>query len=288
MIDFNPALEQLQAMWTGLLGSLPNLLLALAIFLIVWVISNGVRDTISRATRLSHLNDGAVYVVARLARWGVLTIGILLVLPIIFDDFSVTNIVSVLGVGSVAIGLAFQDIFENFVAGILILITQPFEVGDQIVYGDYEGTIEHVHTRATYLRTYDGRRVVIPNADLFTNSVTVNTAFTNRRSEYDVGIGYGDDIDLARQVMVEAIAAHDIVLDDPSPEAFVIGLGDSAVLLRVRWWTKSTRREVVGSTGRVLQSVKEALDANGVNIPFPIRTVYFHNEAVNAGEFPPD
>ena len=86
----------------------------------------------------------------------------------------------VLGIGSVAIGFAFRDILQNFLAGILLLVTQPFRIGDQIVASNYEGTVEDIQTRATFIRTYDGRHVVVPNADLFTDTVVVNTAFEHR------------------------------------------------------------------------------------------------------------
>jgi len=94
-------------------------------------------------------------------------------------------------------------------------LAEPFRLDDQIVFKEFEGTVENIQTRATTIRTYDGRRIVIPNSELFTNSVTVNTAFENRRLEYDV-IGYGDDIDLAKQLMLEAIHSVNGVLKDPA------------------------------------------------------------------------
>jgi uncharacterized membrane protein len=106
----------------------------------------------------------------------------------------------------VAIGFAFRDILQNFLAGILLLLTEPFRIDDQIIVKEFEGTVEDIQTRATMIRTYDGRRIVIPNAELFTESVIVNTAFEKRRLEYDVGIGYGDDIERAKALILEAIA----------------------------------------------------------------------------------
>jgi small conductance mechanosensitive channel len=103
-----------------------------------------------------------------------------------------------LGIGGIAIGFAFRDIAQNFLAGILLLLTQRFRIGDQIIVSGFEGTVEDIQTRATFIRMYDGRRVVIPNTNLFIESVTVNTATELRRSEYDVGISYAADIDLAR------------------------------------------------------------------------------------------
>jgi small conductance mechanosensitive channel len=111
-----------------------------------------------------------------------------------YIKFQAGDLIQLLGISGVAIGFAFRDILQNFLAGILILLTEPFQIDDQIVFKGFEGTVENIETRATTIRTYDGRRIVIPNSELFTNSVTVNTAFDNRRLEYDVGIGYGDDI----------------------------------------------------------------------------------------------
>jgi len=129
-------------------------------------------------------------------------------------------------------------LLQNFLAGILILLAEPFR-HDQIVFKEFEGTVENIQTRAT-IRTYDGRRIVIPNSELFTNSVTVNTAFENRRL-YDVGIGYGDDIDLAKQLMLEIHSVNG-VLKDPAPDVLVVELAESSVNIRARWWINPPRR----------------------------------------------
>lgn len=100
-----------------------------------------------------------------------------------------------LGVSSVAIGFAFKDILQNGLAGLLILLRQPVEVGDQIVINSFEGTVERIETRATIIRTYDGQRVVVPNGDSYTKAVQVKTANDKRRSQYDMGLGYGDGIE---------------------------------------------------------------------------------------------
>jgi hypothetical protein len=132
-------------------------------------------------------------------------LGALVGCVIVFPNFTPASLLQFLGIGSVAIGFAFRDVLQNYLAGILLLLTEPFRIGDQIRFGSYEGTVEEIQTRATLLKTYDGRRVVIPNSELFTNSVVVNTAFEVRRLEYDVGIGYGDDVERARALILEAL-----------------------------------------------------------------------------------
>jgi small-conductance mechanosensitive channel len=188
-------------------------------------------------------------------------------------------LVQLLGISGVAIGFAFRDILQNFLAGILILLTEPFEINDQIVFKNFEGTVENIQTRATTIRTYDGRRIVIPNSELFTNAVTVNTAFENRRLEYDVGIGYGDNIDQAKELMLEAVYSVDEVLKEPSPDVLVMELAESTVNIRVRWWINPPRRaDALDSRDKVLTAIKKKLTANGIDLPFPTQQILFHDQ----------
>ena len=151
-----------------------------------------------------------------------------------------------------------------------MLVTQPFRVGDQIVAKGHKGTVEEIQTRATLIRTYDGRRVVIPNADLFTDTVVVNTAFAHRRLEYDVGIGCGDDVERARSLILETVRTIDGVLDDPAPDVLPIDLASSSVNLRVRWWISPPQRsDALDSRDRVLTAVKATLTAEDIDLPFP-------------------
>lgn len=117
----------------------------------------------------------------------------MLAVTIVAPSLTPGDLIAGLGVRSVAIGFALKDILQNMLAGILILLRQPFEVGDKVVSGGHEGTVERIETRATLIKTYDGRRVVITNTDIYTDSVTVNTAYDTRRSQYDIAIGCNDD-----------------------------------------------------------------------------------------------
>lgn len=131
------------------------------------------------------------------------------------------RLVSILGLGGVAIGFAFKDIFQNLLAGILILLRHPFRVGDEITTGDFTGTVEAIEARATFIRTYDGRRIILPNSDVYTKPVTVISAYDLLRSEYDLGIGYGDDLSKAKAIALDALKRVDGVLSDPAPDVLV-------------------------------------------------------------------
>jgi small-conductance mechanosensitive channel len=149
------------------------------------------------------------------------------------------------------------------------------------VFKNFEGTVENIETRATTILTYDGRRIVIPNAELFTNSVTVNTAFDKRRTEYDFSIGYGDDIDGAKQLMLEALYSVNEVLKDPAPDVLVLELAESTVKIRVRWWISPPRRiDDMRSRDKVISAIKKKLYVeNGLDLPYPTRNILFHDRA---------
>jgi len=139
--------------------------------------------------------------------------------------------------------------------------------------------VENIETRATTIKTYDGRRIVIPNAELFTNSVTVNTAFDARRLEYNVGIGYGDDVNQAKRLMLEAIYSVDDVLRAPAADVLVLELVQSSVNIRARWWIKPPRRmDALNSRDKVISAIKQKLVENGIDLPYPTRQILFQCE----------
>lgn len=278
MFDITPAVDKLQQMVTGFIAQVPNILAALIVFAIFYIAAGLLRSGVKRFSLRADLPPTAQVVLGRLIHAAMVLIGLLVAAPIIFPGFTAAEVVSFLGIGGVAIGFAFRDILQNFLAGILLFLTQPFKIGDQIIVGEYEGTVNDILTRATLITTYDGRRVVIPNADLFTQSVIVNTAYPSRRSQYDFGIGYGDDVTTAKQVILEAIAAVDEVLDTPAPEAFVVELAGSSLNIRARWWTASQRGDVVHRQAAVVEAVARALQAAGIDMPFPTQQVLFHDQ----------
>lgn len=179
-------------------------------------------------------------------------------------------------IGLIGLGISFalQDIIANFISGILIMITRPFEIGDQIEAGGEEGTIKDISTRATEIKTYDGRKVIMPNSQLYSNQVVNNTGYGNRRFNVIVGIGYDDDIKKAKELAEEVLDEAESVESDPEPQVLVDELGGSSVNLKLRGWTDNRRSNIVSGASEVTQLVKEKYDDAGIDIPYPIRTVY--------------
>ncbi|HEY9674514.1 MAG TPA: mechanosensitive ion channel family protein [Waterburya sp.] len=270
---------KIQAMINGLIIMLPNIVLAAIVFAMFYCAARSVKYLVKRLTRRHRQARSLGLVLGRLSQGAILLVGLFVALSIVIPSFKARDLIQLLGIGGVAIGFAFRDILQNFLAGILILLTEPFQLDDQIIFKDFEGTVEGIQTRATTIRTYDGRRIVIPNADLFTNSVMVNTAFQNRRLEYDVGIGYGDDIEQAKQLILEAVRSVDGVLREPAPDVLVIDLAASTVNIRVRWWIQPPRKaDALVTRDKVLTAIKNTLTAHGIDLPFPTRQILFHDQ----------
>ncbi len=279
--------ESIAAAWskiTGLIDGfivlLPNIFLALIVFILFFFAARWLKKLVKRLTRRHRQARNLGMVLGRLAQGVVILIGLFVALSIVIPTFRAGDLIQLLGISGVAIGFAFRDILQNFLAGILILLTEPFQIDDQIVFNDFEGTVENIETRATTIKTYDGRRIVIPNSELFTNSVTVNTAFESRRMEYDVGIGYGDNIDEAKRLMLEAIYSVDEVLRDPAPDVLALELAESNVNIRARWWIKPPRRiDDLNSRDKVISAIKQKLYVeNGIDLPYPTRQILVHDQ----------
>ena len=272
-------LARLESMARSLLLALPNLAVGVVVLLVFWLVSRLLTRLVRSVVARAGQPTGVQVVLGRLTGWIVLALGLLVALAVVFPTVTAASVFGALGIGSVAIGFAFKDILQNLLAGILILLTRPFRIGDQIVSGAHEGTVEDIAVRSTSLRTYDNRRVVIPNSELYTNRVTVNTAYDARRLAVDVGIGYGDDITTAKKIVLNTLAGLDNLVTDPAPTVLVTALGDFAVNLQVRFWIDPpARREAVEVADSVLSALKPALIGAGIDLPLPTQQVLLHDQ----------
>ena len=256
---------------------LPNLVAATVLVVVVWYASKGLVVVIKRISTARQRPDlGAL--LGSLARGLVLGMTLLFAAAIVFPSVNPGDIFATLGLGSVAIGFAFKDILQNLLAGLLLVIRRPYQRGDQIVVKGYEGTVEQIESRATFLKTYDGLRVIIPNSDVYTSPVVVKTAYPNHRDELVVGIGYGDNPAQAVEYFRVAVAAVEGVASEPPVEVIPWGLSDYTVNLKLRWWGGSPRIEQVVLKGQVILAVAKAAKEHGVDLPFPTSVVLFHDQ----------
>jgi small-conductance mechanosensitive channel len=175
------------------------------------------------------------------------------------------------GAVALAVGFATQDIIANFVAGVFIVQEEPFVAGDWIEWGGNGGVVREVHPRVTELDTFDNQRVTVPNADLANAAVVNNVANDRRRVSVGFGIGYDDDVEAAREAIVEEAAALEASLDDPEPSAPVVELGDAAVALSGRLWIDPAEHGYGSVRAAFVEAVKQRFDDEGVDMPYPNR-----------------
>jgi small conductance mechanosensitive channel len=279
--DISILLNAFHKIWIGLIEQSPYIVIGILVFAAFIVIARLIKRLILAAGRRTRLQDSLTRLLGRLASATITIIGLAVSAVVVFPGFKPGDLVAGLGITSVAIGFAFKDILQNFFAGILILLRQPFVVGDQIRSGEYEGTVEEIDIRATRLKTYDGERVVLPNGDVFTRAILVRTAYHCRRIRFVVGIGYPDSIEKARHVISNVLSETDGVLKEPPFEVYVTELAPSSVNLTVYFWAEAQQANVLRVGDRVATGIKLALDEAGIDMPYPHAVVLL--QAPSAG-----
>ena len=259
----------------GFFAILPQLIIATLVLVItgflIRLIDKLANKVFIRARVKASLRD-LFRIFVRTAVW---FIAFMVAAGIIFPGFGFANLVATAGLASIAVGFAFQDIFANFFAGILILWKFPFENGDFIEVDGISGRVEDVEIRMTLIRQTDGDLVLVPNSTIFQNNVTVFTNRPTRRVELAVGIAYGEDVAEGRKVILEAVKGCETVNPTPPPEVLAKTFGASSIDFDVLWHTGSKPIDERRSRNEVVEAVKKALDDAGIEIPYPYRTLTF-------------
>ncbi|MGB3789842.1 MAG: mechanosensitive ion channel family protein [Phormidesmis sp.] len=253
------------------INSIPALIGVLVVVFFTWLVAKGVRFSAFQWAQRTEGDRSTEILIGRLGYGAVWVAGAVIALGVWGIDFA--TMLGALGLTSVAIGFSLKDVLSNYISGVILLAARPFHIGDQVVIDGYEGTITQVQLRSTTIRTYDGRMIYIPNQEVFSASITNNTASKYLRSSVFVGIDYDANIVEAREVIVKAISALDRVQPDPVPEVLVSELAASTVNLEIRFWVDSHRAGFLETTSIVAQSVKEALQKYDIEMPTEIYTL---------------
>lgn len=203
----------------------------------------------------------------------IVILGFFIALPHLKGIIDLSGILIAGGFLSIIIGLAGQTVIANFFSGLIIIFEQPIKIGDSVGVGDVIGTVEDIRILSTIVKTYDGIYTRIPNDTIFTSNITNYVANIARRFQYSIGIRYVDDADRAVAIIWDIISKHPFALKNPSPSIFVDELGNNGVILSVRIWSPSSEWWDVKT--ELLWKIKIALEEEGIQIPFPQRTLWF-------------
>lgn len=278
--------DQLHGMGVGFVQTLPNLAIALLVILITWIIARfGVRisDMIVGRTEIRASLKNLIDTMVKLAIW---VFGLFVAAIVIMPDLTFASLLAGLGIGAVAIGFAFQDIFENFFAGILIMLREKMRIGDVIECEGITGKVEHITLRETHVRKLSGELTVVPNSILFKNPVEILTDMEQRRHQIVVGVSYDTNLDHAADVIRRAVENADDVLVTKGVDIFAQEFNSSSVDFLVRWWAGATPRAGWETKDHVIRAIKSALDEAGIEIPFPYVTHTF-KETVPVSQLTP-
>nr|WP_298994336.1 mechanosensitive ion channel domain-containing protein [uncultured Allomuricauda sp.] len=183
-----------------------------------------------------------------------------------------SSLVAMIGAAGLAIGLALQGSLANFAGGVLILIFKPFKVGDWISAQGLDGSVKQITIFSTKLNTFGNQIAIIPNGQLSNGSIVNYNGESDRRENYKVGIGYGSNIKVAKDILLAICEEDDRILKDPAPEVYVDSLGDSSVNLTLRFWAPND--VFWPARFNVIEQSKLRFDAAGIEIPFPQRVVH--------------
>ena len=282
--------ESAQSLWDTTVDAVPRVAVAIAIVIIGWLLSRGLRWLLRRYFSRRQTPSFAL-VMSKLGGWLLLSVIVLLAIAITFPSVKPVDLLAGLGFFSVAVGFAFQDILENTLAGVLLLFRQPFRAGDQIEVLDRTGTVDGITIRETRLTTFDGELVIIPNRDVYKNVILVTTSGPRLRQHFTVGIAYENDPVEATSVIADALATTEGIDLDPGPFALVRQLGVSTVDIDAFFWSDPRRRDAIGALDRAITNVKKALDEHGIEMPAEIialqATPSFRAALQDSGEITP-
>ncbi len=259
-----PAISDLVVTYGG------RLAVAIVVLFIGWIFAGWVGKITQVALKKAKVDQTLSIFLCKFARWGILILVCLACLSVF--GVETTSFAAVLGSVGIAIALAFQGTLGNFASGMMLLMFRPFQVEDVIKVDGIVAKVQEIGLFATSVDTFDNRRLIVPNGQVFSNTIENITFHPHRRIDVAVGVSYSADIDRTREVLVEAVQNINGALSEPEPAVVLLDLGDSCVNWTVQVWAKSA--DFSATKQVVTRSVKMALDQARIEIPFPQMSIH--------------
>lgn len=248
-----------------------NILGALVILFVGWNAARYAKRFFTTAMKKAKVDVTLTLFLANLIRYTIIAFTVIAVL----QKFGVqtASLVAVLGAAGLAVGLALQGTLSHIAAGVMLLFFRPFKVGDFVETAGEIGTIQEINMFTTEMNTVDNKKIIIPNNHVWSGTITNYNANNTRRVDLEIGIDYSDNINLAFKVINDVLTKEKLVLSKPESLVAVDNLGDNSVNITVRAWVK--KADYLTVKFALTKAIKEAIDANGMSIPFPQHTVHF-------------
>ena len=263
-----PYFDQILAFF---LGGIPKLFSALIIFVLSLYLARLISNLLRRVLQRRRAPAGVVQLLGQLALWSIIVAGIITALQ---QFFEVTAFLTGLGILGFTVGFALQDIMKNFAAGVILLLQQPFHVGETIGVKGFDGTVLAIDLRATEMKATDGRVVILPNADVLANPIINYSRAHQRRVELSLNLSHASEPSQVRQIVLDAIEGIPGFVREPAPVIVFNNLSDHAMELNVNFWVDVAKNDALHAKDAVLLKVISAFNEQGIEIPHPAQAVY--------------
>ena len=253
------------------IAATPKLLTALLIFVLSLYFARLISNFLKRLLQKRRAPAGVVQLLGQLALWSIIVAGVITALQQFVD---VTAFLAGLGILGFTVGFALQDIMKNFAAGVILLLQQPFHVGETIGVKGFDGTVLAIDLRSTEMKATDGRIVILPNADVLANPIINYSRAHQRRVELSLNLPHASQPDKVRQIILDAIEGVPGFVAEPAPVIVFNSLSDHAMELNVSFWVDVTKNDPFHAKDDVLLKVMSAFSEQGIEIPHPVQAVY--------------
>ena len=270
--------EQVDAIALGIVAALPSLAIAIVTLVVTWLIARVAVRTLRRIMDSTSLRLDLRQLFATLLRVGIWIVGTLVAASIVMPGLTPSSLVAGLGIGALAIGFAFQDIFENFLAGVLIMLRDKMQIGDMIESEGILGKVEKITLRETHIRQFSNELTILPNSTIFKNPVKILTDAPMRRNEIIVGVAYDTDLGWQSRSSARPWKPCPQQRQDRTVDVYAQEFNSSSIDFLVRWWTDTVVNDYLGVKSEVVFAIKQALDAAEIEIPFPYVTHTFKED----------
>jgi small-conductance mechanosensitive channel len=273
---YNLIIEKLENWLDTLIAMLPNLILAVIVLLIFVVISKLTQRALKKVLLRTTTNKTIVNLLETIGGVIVIGIGLFIALSVMKLDGTVASLLAGAGIIGLALGFAFQDIASNFISGIILSVRHPFDIDDLIETHDICGYVVALNLRNTVIKTPEGQIVYIPNKLVFENPLTNYTKNQEQRVDLACGVSYGDDLEKAKKLAIEAVETLDNYQKERGIELFYKEFGGSSINFEIRFWVDFRRNpDFLAAQSDAIIAIKKKFDENDISIPFPITTLDF-------------
>lgn len=249
------------------IAATPRLLTALVIFILSLYFARVISNVLKRVLQRRRAPAGVVQLLGQLALWSIIVAGTITALQ---QFFQVTAFLTGLGIIGFTVGFALQDIMKNFASGVILLLQQPFHVGETIGVKGFDGTVLAIDLRSTEMRAADGRVVILPNAEVLANPIINYSRANERRVELSLNLSHTCEPGTVRQIVLEAIEEVEGFVSEPAPVIVFNSLTDSALELNISFWVDVTKNDPLRAKDAVLLKIKSAFSEQGIEIPHPV------------------